>query len=195
MPKPSHKDTLITEGMRVIHEYGFNGASVRDIVQAAGVPHGSFTNHFASKEAFGLEVIELYFAAAQSDLRDTLCNDGMKPLLRLRKYLDVHIKLISRNDARNGCLLGNFALDSNDSEPIRARINEIFAEVERCVVYCLDAAVEAGELRSAISNQQLASFIVASMQGAFLLAKAQRDPAPVVNLKDILFSTVLQRAK
>jgi integrase len=30
---------------------------VRDVVQAAGVPQGSFTNHFTSKEAFGLEIL------------------------------------------------------------------------------------------------------------------------------------------
>ena len=59
MPKPSNREKILTEGMRVVHEHGFAGASVRDIVQAAGVPQGSFTNHFASKEAFGLEVIEL----------------------------------------------------------------------------------------------------------------------------------------
>jgi TetR/AcrR family transcriptional repressor of nem operon len=42
--------------------------------------------------------------------------------------------------------------------------------------------------------EQLAPFIVSSMQGAFLLAKAQRDPAPVVHLKEVLFTRVLQRA-
>ena len=57
MPKPSHREKILTEGLRVVHERGFAGASVRDIVQAAGVPQGSFTNHFASKEAFGLEVL------------------------------------------------------------------------------------------------------------------------------------------
>jgi TetR/AcrR family transcriptional regulator, transcriptional repressor for nem operon len=194
MPKPSHKDTLITEGLRVIHQYGFNGASVRDIVKAAGVPHGSFTNHFASKEAFGLEVIELYFDQAQCELRNTLCNDELKPLFRLGKYFDVHIRLISQNDSRNGCLLGNFAADSGDSEPIRARINAIFVEIEKCVLYCLTAAVAARELRADTNCEQLAPFIVSSMQGAFLLAKAQRDPAPVVNLKEVLFTRVLQRA-
>ena len=49
MPKPSHREKLLHVGMQVVHERGFGGASVRDIVQAAGVPQGSFTNHFASK--------------------------------------------------------------------------------------------------------------------------------------------------
>ena len=61
MPRASTRERILTEGLRVVHERGFSGASVRDIVQAAGVPQGSFTNHFASKEAFGLEVIERLF--------------------------------------------------------------------------------------------------------------------------------------
>lgn len=59
MARPSHKGKLLSEGLRLVHERGFGASSVRDIVQAAGVPQGSFTNHFASKEAFGLEIIEI----------------------------------------------------------------------------------------------------------------------------------------
>ena len=61
MPKPSHREKLLTAGLEVVFERGYCGASVRDIVQAAGVPQGSFTNHFRSKEAFCLEVLERYF--------------------------------------------------------------------------------------------------------------------------------------
>ena len=79
MSKPSNREKILTEGLRVVHERGFAGASVRDIVQAAGVPQGSFTNHFASKEAFGLEVIELYLASARRVIGETLRNDALPP--------------------------------------------------------------------------------------------------------------------
>ena len=39
----------------MFHTRGFNGCSVQDIVDAAGVPKGSFYNHFDSKEALGVE--------------------------------------------------------------------------------------------------------------------------------------------
>src|ERR1700679_1139664 len=107
MPRPSHKEKILTEGLRVVHERGFGGASVRDIVQAAGVPQGSFTNHFASKEAFGLEVMELYFANTREILRDTLRNDTLQPLQRLRAYFDVSKTHFAPEAIRNGCLLGN----------------------------------------------------------------------------------------
>ncbi len=77
MPKPSNRQKILTEGLRVVHERGFAGASVRDIVQAAGVPQGSFTNHFASKEAFGLEILDLYFDRGCEVVRDTLRNDAL----------------------------------------------------------------------------------------------------------------------
>jgi len=54
--------------------------------------------------------------------------------------------------------------------------------------------VVARELRADTNCEQLVAFSVSSMQGAFLLAKAQRDPAPVVNLKEVLFGRVLLRA-
>ena len=57
MRKPTNRDKLLAQGLRVVHQQGLAGASVRDIVQAAGVPQGSFSNHFASKEAFGVEIL------------------------------------------------------------------------------------------------------------------------------------------
>ncbi len=47
-----------------MHERGFGGASIHDIVEAAKVPQGSVTNHFASKEVFCLEILDLYFEGA-----------------------------------------------------------------------------------------------------------------------------------
>jgi Bacterial regulatory proteins, tetR family len=79
MARESHKQKLLTEGLRLVHERGYGGASVRDIVAAASVPQGSFTNHFASKEAFGLEVLDLYYARQQDVVMKTLRNDELPP--------------------------------------------------------------------------------------------------------------------
>src|ERR1700749_52346 len=176
MPKPSHREKLLHVGMQVVHERGFGGASVRDIVQAAGGPQGSFTNHFTSKEAFGLEVIDLYFANASEMMRRTLRNDDLPPLQRLRAYIDDG-KDGDVQDMRNGCLFGNFTAEANDcGDPIRLRVVEAFAEVQASIAYCLRAAVKAGEIAPSTDCDEVAAFILASAQGARLLAKAQRSP-------------------
>src|SRR5438132_3985898 len=132
MPKPSHRETILTEGLRVVLERGFCGASVRDVVQAAGVPQGSFTNHFASKEAFGLEILDLYFAQVREGIRKTLRNDSLPPLDRLRAWLDLQIRFLKKADMRNGCLIVNFSIEAaDDSEALRQRLVEIVDEIQQ----------------------------------------------------------------
>jgi len=194
MPKPSHRDKLLQVGLDVVHAQGFAGASVRDIVQAAGVPQGSFTNHFTSKEAFALEVIDLYFTRSRENIARTLRNDALPPLQRLRAYIDATKERLVANEMRNGCLLGNFTAEASwSSEPIRQRLLEIFAEVQAALAYCLRAAVKAGEIAPSLDCEEIAAFIVASMQGANLMAKALRSPVPAERFKEVLFSTILKR--
>jgi TetR/AcrR family transcriptional regulator, transcriptional repressor for nem operon len=193
MAKPSNREKILTEGLRVVHAHGYAGASVRDIVQAAGVPQGSFTNHFASKEAFGLEILELYLASGRELMRQTLRNDELPPLQRLGDYIDAVKARLNRDDMRNGCLFGNFTAEASDhSELIRHRLVEIFAEVQDAVADCLKAAVKAGELPAGFKCNDVAGFIVSSLQGANLLAKALRSPVPVDRFKQVLLSTVLR---
>jgi TetR/AcrR family transcriptional repressor of nem operon len=193
MAKPSNREKILTEGLRVVHAHGYAGASVRDIVQAAGVPQGSFTNHFASKEAFGLEILELYLAKGRDLMRQTLRNDELPPLERLGNYIDSNKARLNKDSMRNGCLFGNFTAEASDhSELIRRRLVEIFAEVQDAVAYCLKAAVEAGELPQGFQCNEVAGFVVSSLQGANLLAKAQRSPLPVDRFKQVLFSAVLR---
>jgi TetR/AcrR family transcriptional repressor of nem operon len=193
MSKVSNREKILTEGLRVVHERGFANASVRDIVQAAGVPQGSFTNHFVSKEAFGLEILDLYRANGRRTMQETLRNDALPPLQRMRAYIDAGKNRLNKDGMRNGCLFGNFTAEASDhSEAIRKRLVEVFAEVQDSVAYCLKAAVKAGELPADFKCNEVAAFVVASLQGANLLAKAQRNPAPVERLKTILFSTILR---
>jgi len=193
MAKPSHREKILTQGLRVVHERGFAGASVRDIVLAAGVPQGSFTNHFASKEAFGLEVIDRYLADSEGLFEETLGNKALSPLRRLRDYLDAGTKRRSCEDMRNGCLFGNFAAEASaHSEAMRLRLMEIFAGAQRSIAACLEDAVEAGELPPDFDCEKVAGVIVSSLQGANLLAKTLRSPAPVEHFVEILFSTILR---
>src|SRR5580698_2956374 len=109
MNRISNRERILNEGLKVVHAHGFANASVRDIVAAAGVPQGSFTNHFASKEAFGLEILELYYETSRRNINDTLRNDARPPLERLNAYIDGQKAKLNENSMRNGCLFGNFA--------------------------------------------------------------------------------------
>ncbi len=145
MARPSNKEKLLSDGLRLVHERGFGASSVRDITQAAGVPLGSFTNHFASKEAFGLEILERYRAMTSAAVRATLRNDRLPPLDRLRAWIDGQLSYLRQEDMRRGCLYGNLSAEAGEaSDAIRFRVASVFAENQASVAYCLEAAIEAG---------------------------------------------------
>ena len=193
MGKISNRDKILCEGFKVVHKSGFHGASVRDIVQAAGVPQGSFTNHFSSKEAFGLEVLNLYFQSNEEVISTTLRNDAFPPLQRMRAYFATTKDSISQNGMKNGCLLGNFGAETGDcSEPIRCRVRDIFAETQKSIAYCLKAGVDSGDLPKSLDAEETAGFVVSGLQGAILLAKTERSLAPVERFEHLLFSKILR---
>jgi TetR/AcrR family transcriptional repressor of nem operon len=193
MTKLSNRGKILQAGLRVVHEQGFSGASVRDIVTAAGVPQGSFTNNFVSKEAFGLEILELYFADVCATIAKTLANDTLPPLQRLRKYIEASKRSVISDDLRSGCMLGNFSAEATgQNEKIRRRLVEIFGQLQSALSACLHAAVKAGDLPVSAKPKKLAGFILSALQGAILLSKAMRSVEPMEQLEMILFSTVLQ---
>jgi TetR/AcrR family transcriptional repressor of nem operon len=192
MPKPSHREKLLQEGLKIVLSQGYAGASVRDIVRAAGAPQGSFTNHFSSKEAFAQEVLDVYFSMVGSNIEKTLRNDSLPPLRRLRAWFDVQIAFLKSAEFRSGCLIGNFSIEASDqSEPIRERLAEMFGDIIDSIVYCLKAAVDAGELPASTDVREMASFIYSSWQGAVLQSKVEQSIKPLARFKNVLFSRIL----
>ena len=191
MPKPSNREKLLREGLEVVLSQGYGGASVRDIVRAAGVPQGSFTNHFTSKEAFAHEVLDLYFSLVRGNIDKTLRNDSLPPLRRLRAWFDLQIAFLKKAEFRKGCLIGNFSIEASDqSELIRQRLTEMFKDINESIVYCLKAAVDAGELSALTDVREVASFLHSSWQGAILQSKVELSIKPLERFKNVLFSQV-----
>ena len=193
MPRPSLREKILTEGFKVVLEQGYCGATVRDIVRAADVPQGSFTNHFESKEAFCLELLIRYFAMVQENITKTLQNDSLKPLSRLRQWFDIQLDFLKQGDFRNGCLIGNFSAEVGaHSDTIQAKLVEMYAEIHESVVYCLKAAVKSGELPATVDCKELAHFLYSSLQGAILQAKVEGSPLPLKRFIKVAFSMILQ---
>ena len=76
MARLNVREQLLSAGLDTLHRRGFNATSVQDITEAAGVPKGSFYNHFESKEALGAEAVVRYRETSEAwkalrALRDT----------------------------------------------------------------------------------------------------------------------------
>src|SRR6201987_428233 len=100
--KPNVRERLLETGLRILHERGFNATGVQDITEAAGVPKGSFYNHFESKEALGIEVLERYWQVGLNSLK-ILEDTDVAPVSRLKAYFHKLNLRARKLDYRYGC--------------------------------------------------------------------------------------------
>jgi TetR/AcrR family transcriptional repressor of nem operon len=193
MSRPSLREDILNAGLKVMFRFGYQGASVRDICLEAGAPHGSFTNHFHSKEAFAREVLDRYFANLQNHVRDALNDNSLTPGQRLGRYLDVISGLLEADRWSRGCLIGDLSLQaSSESELLRQRLEGIFHEWRAPFAACIVEAQSAGEIESTLDPMDLAEFFLASWEGAILRMRVERSSAALDRFRKFIFRTVFK---
>ena len=195
MARPSLRDSILDAGLKVMFRKGYVGASVRDIVAEAPAPQGSFTNHFQSKEAFAQEVLDRYFDDVKRLVARTLGDGDLAPRQRLRRYLDAVTDRLAGDGFIRGCLIGDLSLEAApQSEPLRARLGEIFAEWRGSFAACIAEGQAVGEIATEFAPDDLAEFLLSSWEGAILRMKVTRDAEPLERFKRIAFGTVFKES-
>ena len=190
---PSVHDRLLNAGVTVFRKSGFNGCSVQDITEAAGVPKGSFYNHFASKEALGVAALEHYWNENDKTRLQTLDRDDLTPLLRLRTYFDQFTADLAGMDFTCGCFIGNMTAELSDhSAAVSAQLSTIFVNWTCRVAACIAQAQQAGEVSSKADSQLLATFALNAWQGAVLRARVEKSIDPLKQFSDVLFTQILR---
>ena len=193
MGRSSFKDKLVASGVRTVRQRGFATAGLREITAAAGVAQGSFTNHFASKEEFGVAVLDRYFASIRAIMADTLRNPDLRPVDRLNAYFDVITHLFAEDGWRYGCLAGNMGLEAAEhSEVIRLRLREIFDEWAQPFAEAVREAQGCGDVPPDLDAVAAGAALLDAWHGAMLRMKVERSAAPLVRFRQVIFPAVLQ---
>jgi TetR/AcrR family transcriptional repressor of nem operon len=196
MSKASLREDILNAGLKVMFRSGYQGATVRDICAAAGAPHGSFTNHFRSKEAFAEEVLERYFANTKRYVKEALDDKSLTPRQRLKRYLDIISGVLEAAKWNRGCLIGDFSAETTlESKLLRRRLEAVFQEWRAPFAACIAEAQTQGEIDSTFDPMDLAEFLLASWEGAILRMKVERSSAALDRFKTIVFQTVFKEQK
>ena len=191
MARPNVREKLVTAGLEQFHRAGFNGSSVEDITDLAGVPKGSFYNHFKGKEDLAVEVVERY-VEQHAMLRAMLRDAAVSPVKRLKRYFTAISEGSVDFGHKRGCLLGNFSSEMADhSEPVRLRLQMAFENWVKFIANVIKEAQEAGEVDSKVKPEQLAGVLLSAFEGALLRARAANDPKALKEFLGIGFSRLI----
>jgi TetR/AcrR family transcriptional repressor of nem operon len=159
---------------------------VKDITDAAGVPKGSFYNHYDSKESMGVEALRRYSERLRMD---DLADESAAPLVRLRRHFEYLGTTTAARDYARGCLFGNFAAEVVDhSDAIRYRVATAFDDWAGLIAGAIAQAQRDGSVRAGLDPAVTARFVLNAWEGALLGARAARSGASF----DAFFTTVFE---
>jgi TetR/AcrR family transcriptional repressor of nem operon len=165
---------ILDAAQSLIELRGYSALGVADICKAAGVPKGSFYYFYESKESLALAVLDEQWAA-QAAVWSGILRDDAEPLPRLRRlFEDTQARQLAGQQGCGtvaGCMFGNLALEmSNQTEAIRARLQQIFDAQVDMVEAVVVQARERGDVTVA-DTREAARSVVAQLEGQVLFAK------------------------
>lgn len=173
--------------MALLLRHGYHDLGITAVLEATGIPKGSFYHHFRSKEDFGLQVIDLYMKGVHAGLDQCLGDESLPPLQRVRRFFELSEEKY-RGEGYLGCLLGGLGQElSGVSEVFRRKVEWCFAEIARRIAGCLEEAVRRGDLPAGTDPGAMADLAINCWEGAALRTRLRRDPAPLRAVLDFYF--------
>lgn len=190
MARRSMREAIVGAAVEQFHSRGFNAAGVKDITDAAGVPKGSFYNHFASKEALAVVALERYGTTRRiAELRD----ESVDPLVRLRAHFEFLRDEQVDFGFSHGCLVGDFATEIADhSDIIRAAVLQGFENWGDALAAAVAQAQETGQVAAGLDARELAKFMLDAWEGTLLSARTARSAKAFTSFFDIVFGVLLR---
>ena len=181
----SSRDKIIQTAKELFYHHGFQVTSIDDILQVSGVARSNFYYHFPTKEELIIAVLELRISEYELLLVHSLQNHQLEPSARLNRFFE-HICHVQAQEKLAGCPFGNMAAalptDSTDTrnERFRKKLSVMFQLMEDSMRDCLAEGMNQGHFRSDLSPAELASFLMAVLQGLLIMAKAHQDTTPLI---------------
>jgi TetR/AcrR family transcriptional repressor of nem operon len=166
------RDAALDIAERLVQLRGFNGFSYADIATELGVTKAALHYHFPGKAELGETLIDRY-ASRFRDALAAIDADGIPAPDKLRAYCAIYLGVLR---AHRMCLCGMLAAEYDTlPPPMRAAIAEFFDDNERWLAGLLEGGRASGDLAFVEPARQAAQTVVATLEGAMLVARPRRD--------------------
>ncbi|MBI2848766.1 MAG: TetR family transcriptional regulator C-terminal domain-containing protein [Chloroflexi bacterium] len=187
------KSHLLERGAELVYQQGFHNTGINQILEAAGVPRGSFYFYFKNKEDFGLQLIDFFLSGFMTCADNHLQTGALPFLQRLKNFFDEFLARFEQMGFRGGCPIGNLSLEMSDlNEAMRGKLGNAFEQMQAKIQMFLEGAKEQGELDYGLDVRETAHVILNSWEGALLRTKVLKNSSPMHSFDCCVFSILLK---
>lgn len=161
---------------------GYTATSMDDLMAATGLGKGSLYGAFGDKRQLFLRTLDDYRNEQLDGVRQILTGPGTG-LERLELLLDGAARGYGDDASRRGCFLvsSTSELHGRESEVVsRARVT--YQEIQDLLTACVEDAQREGDLATDASPHEVATLLLAVLQGIEFLAKTDMDASALVQI-------------
>ena len=182
--------SVIDRAMQLFWRQGYEATSVQELVDALGIGRGSLYDTFGDKHTLFLASLDRYSEMVFSALMPPLQAEG--PVRdALQQVLMRVLDLATAPSHPPGCLMTNTLaeLGLRDTD-VAQRILLNYRQLESALITVLRRGQETGEIAVRHTAPALARFLLTTMQGLRVLAKAQPDRALLEEVVSVALTTL-----
>jgi TetR/AcrR family transcriptional regulator, transcriptional repressor for nem operon len=190
MPRPSAKQKLLEAAISSFRFNGYKSCSIEDIAAKAGVFKGSFYNHFQSKEALAVEVLQHY---VEEIVLPLLALEGPPSAIeRLRAHFN-EISAVQKQLGFPGCMMANFSGEISDLNPdLRSALDDTVDRWCNSIAEVIRQAQAEGAVGKDLKANQLSRFLINSLEGALIRGRILRKQEPFDDFLSTVFKAILE---
>jgi AcrR family transcriptional regulator len=173
--RPGTRDRLLGATAELFRRQGYTGTGLKAITAAAQAPLGSLYHFFpGGKEDLGADVVR-WSGARYGELLPAIFDPAPDLETAVRTFFDLAGEDLRASGWQDACPIATVALEvSSSSEPMREACAGVFAD-------WIDAGAErftTGGIDPPVARE-LTIAMIAALEGAFVLARAQRSTEPL----------------
>ena len=183
---------LTDAGYLLFNRHGYNATGIQQITDQAGVPKGSFYNHFESKEAFAVAIIEQYAQHLQQSWEAMMAAAPAQPMAAIRYVFAEMMAYHERKELQAGCLVGNFAAEvAESSAPCREVLQSSLDAWRVRLASLIERAQAEGSIRRDLPAATLSLLFWDAWEGALLRMKIERHTGPLSDTVALLLLSLI----
>lgn len=197
MSRPKNPDMIRTRlldvGLAAFAKRGYHGTGIKEIVDTANVPKGSFYNYFKSKEDYGIAIVLRHSAEFWLKWHTSAAEHPDDPLLVLRGCFAAMLSDHIDCSVNTFCVVAHVAAEMCEaSSKCRSAMTAVLKEWRENLACFITRAQQAGQIRTDVDADQLATLFWDAWQGALLRMKMQESADPVKQLVALMFDSILK---
>lgn len=181
--KDATHERIVSVAARAIRRSGYDGTGVADIMKEAGLTHGAFYSHFASREAMLAEAASKACAESAAAAADVVAKQP--PGTAMAAMLGAYLSKAHVENVELGCPLAALGSETSRQAP------EVRRVATRHIKEMIDLVARQSPNWGQPSAHERALVTLSTMVGALLLARAVDDPGLSDRLREAALKHLL----